>query len=103
MGRKRPERTARRSAERDARKLVRDRERLAALVPGGAPDRPIEVSSSAVIEVRAQGQRCPQCDGPYRIEDHQAESATLRVVSVRCQRCAVARRLWFKLASSAPN
>jgi len=103
MGRKRPERTARRQSERAARQLVRDRERLAALVPGGAPDRPIEVASSSVIEARARGQRCPQCDGSYRIVDHQAESAALRVVEVSCQTCGVTRRLWFRIAATGPN
>jgi hypothetical protein len=103
MGKKRPERTARRKAEREARQLVRDRERLAALVSGGSSDRPIEVSSSSVIEGRAQAQRCPQCEGTYRIDDHQAESATLRMIAVTCQRCGVARRLWFKIITPGPN
>jgi predicted Zn finger-like uncharacterized protein len=103
VGRKRPERTARRKAERAARQLVQDREQLAALVPGGSPERPIEVSSSSVIEVRARSQRCPQCEGSYQIDDHQAPSASLRVVAVRCQRCGVARHLWFALTPSGPN
>jgi predicted Zn finger-like uncharacterized protein len=103
MGKKRPERTARRKAERDARQLVRDRERLAALEPGGAAERPIEVGSSAVIEVRARAQRCPQCDGAYQIEDHQAPSASLRVVAVRCQRCGTPRKLWFRISPSGPS
>ena len=103
MGKKRPERTARRQSERAARQLVRDRERLAALVPGGSPDRPIEVSSSSVIESRARSLRCPQCDGSYRIVDHQAESATLRAVEVSCQTCGVSRRLWFRIAATGPN
>ncbi|HEY7957507.1 MAG TPA: MJ0042-type zinc finger domain-containing protein [Polyangia bacterium] len=103
MGRKRPERTARRRAERGARELVRDREKLAALDIGGSPERPIEVSSSAVIEGRARAQRCPQCGGSYRIEDHQAPSATLREVAVRCAQCGVGRRLWFRITVAAPS
>jgi predicted Zn finger-like uncharacterized protein len=103
VGRKRPERTQRRKAERDARRLVRDRERLAALIPGGAEANPIEVPSAAVIEVRARAQKCPQCEGSYRIDDHQAPSAPLRVVAVTCQRCGVSRRLWFRIAASGPN
>jgi predicted Zn finger-like uncharacterized protein len=103
MGKKRPERTARRKAERDARQLVRDRERLAALSPGGAKEHPIEVASSAVIEVRARAQRCPQCDGAYRLDDHQAPSAQVRLIVVTCQRCGVGRRLWFKIVPSGPN
>jgi predicted Zn finger-like uncharacterized protein len=103
MGRKRPERTARRKGERDARQLVRDRERLAALAPGGARERPIDVPASPVIEVRARSLRCPQCEGAYRVEDHQAESAELRVLAVTCQRCGVARRIWFRIVTNAPN
>jgi hypothetical protein len=103
MGRKRPERTARRSAERKARELVRDRERLAALEPGGSAEHPIAVSSSAVIEVRASSRQCPQCDGPLRIDDHRAPSATLRELAVTCQQCGVARRLWFEIVQSGPS
>jgi predicted Zn finger-like uncharacterized protein len=103
MGKKRPERTARRKSERDARQLVRDRERLAELEPGGSRERPIEVTSSAVIEPRAQAQHCPQCAGSYRIDDHQAESAALRLIAVTCRQCGVARRLWFRITTSAPN
>jgi hypothetical protein len=36
VGRKRPERTERRARERQARQLVRDREKLANLSAGGA-------------------------------------------------------------------
>jgi predicted Zn finger-like uncharacterized protein len=103
MRKKRPDRSTRHGAGRAARQLVRDRERLAALVPGGSADRPIDVPSSAVIETRAEAQRCPQCDGPYRIDDHQAPSASLRELSVQCQRCGVARRLWFRIIASGPN
>jgi hypothetical protein len=103
MSKKRPERTARRKAERDARQLVRDRERLAALEPGGSRERPIEVTSSAVIEPRAQSLPCPQCAGGYRIDDHQAESAALRALAVTCRQCGVSRRLWFCITTSAPN
>jgi hypothetical protein len=103
MGRKRPERTARRRGERKARELVRDRERLAALEAGGSAANPIEVSSSAVIEVRARSLRCPQCDGTLRIDDHRAPSATLREIAVTCQRCGVPRRLWFEIVPSGPN
>jgi len=95
-------RTARRVAERDARKLVRDRERLAALEPGGAAERPIEVPSAAVIEVRVRATPCIQCEGEYAIDDHQ-HAAGLRVVSVTCRQCHVSRRLWFRIAPSGPN
>ena len=101
---KRP-RTERRIAERDARKLVRDRERLAALSLGGARDHPIPVTSSAVIEVRVTGMACPQCEGPYRVLEHNAPASTLglREVLVRCQQCGTSRTLWFRIVTDEPN
>ena len=102
MGRKRPARTARRAQARAARQLVRDKEQLAGLVAGGAAERPIEVSSSAVIEVRARSLPCPQCEGPYKIDDHRSTGG-LRPVDVTCQRCGVARTLWFRIVSADPN
>ena len=102
MGKKRPDRTERRARERAARGLVRDREKLAALSPGGSPARPLEVPSPAVIDSRVAAMRCPQCDGEYALVDHQVDGA-LRVVSVTCRLCHVPRRLWFRLGSSAPS
>lgn len=103
MGRKRPERTERRARERAARQLVRDREKLAALVPGGARERPIEVESSAVIEGRARAVPCAQCQGSYRVAEHRSAGDGTRAVDVRCERCGVARTLWFRIVSSEPN
>ncbi len=99
---KRP-RTDRRIAERDAKKLVRDREKLAALSPGGAREHPITVTSSAVIEIRVRGTPCPQCLGEYRIGDHGSPAPGLRELSVRCQLCGTARTLWFQIISNEPN
>jgi hypothetical protein len=102
MSGKRP-RTARRVAERDAKKLVRDRERLAALVPGGSRERPIEVTSTAVIEIRALAMPCPQCEGQFRIRAHEAPESGIRRVDVTCRQCAAPRSLWFRLVSDEPN
>ncbi len=102
MGKRRPDRTARRAAERAARQLVRDREKLAALSPGGSSERPIHVSSTAVIEIRAHATPCPQCGGELRVRDHRVEGE-LRVVAVTCTRCHVSRELWFRLVSDEPN
>jgi len=96
-------RTSRRAQEREARQLVRDREKLAALVPGGSAERPIVVTSAAVIEVRANAQKCPQCDGWYSIDEHAAPSAGLRRVDVTCRQCHVSRSLWFRIVIDAPN
>jgi hypothetical protein len=56
---KKRERTERRERERAATKLVRAKEKLAKLERGGTQEHPIEVSSSAVIEVRIHGMQCP--------------------------------------------
>jgi len=103
MGRKRPERTERRARERAARELVRDREKLAALSPGGSAERPIEVDSAAVIEGRVRGMPCVQCEGAYRVADHRSAGAGVRALDVRCDRCGVARTLWFRIVSAEPN
>lgn len=98
---KRP-RTERRERERDARRLVRDREKLYLLSPGGSAARPLEVPSPSVIEVRVGAMRCPQCDGEYTLHEHAAD-AGLRVVSVTCRICHVPRKIWFRLGSSLPS
>lgn len=103
MGKKRPDRTARRAHERATRQLVRDREKLAALSPGGSRERPIAVDSAAVVEVRVRALACPQCEGTYRVADHRAPASGLREVDVRCDRCGTPRTLWFRLVTSEPN
>ena len=42
-------RTERREREREAKKLAEARVKLAALEPGGAPDRPVEVTSASGV------------------------------------------------------
>jgi hypothetical protein len=96
-------RTARRAHERAARKLVRDREQLAALERGGSAARPIAVASAAVVEVRARALPCPQCGGEYQLLDHLAHPGGLRQVRVRCRVCGVPRDLWLRLAPDEPS
>jgi len=99
-------RTEQRVRQRDAQKLVRDRERAAELDVGGSPDRPIVVESSSVIEVRARSLRCPQCDAECQILEHTAEriaEVLLRAVKVRCLRCAIERTRWFKIEAPLAN
>lgn len=103
MTRRPRDRSERRIRERDARRLVRDRERLAGLSPGGSAERPIDVNSPAVIESRVGSLRCPQCEGAYALDNHQSAGPGLRVVSVTCRSCRVPRQLWFRLGSSAPS
>ena len=100
---KRPERTLRRAQERAARQLVRDREKLAKLLPGGAADHPISVGSASVVELRARALPCPQCDGELHVVEHRSEGSGIRAVDVRCRQCGVPRTLWFRLASDEPN
>jgi hypothetical protein len=104
MGKKRPERThlrkQRRDAERTARAHVRTRELLARAEAGGMPDHPIDVASSAVIEVRARATPCPQCDGALRLVEHVAESASLRRLELRCAQCGTPRRMWFRIVAA---
>ncbi|CAN5700972.1 hypothetical protein BH11MYX3_BH11MYX3_06500 [soil metagenome] len=102
MSGKRP-RVAKREAERAMKKLVQDREKLALLSPGGSRERPIEVTSSAVIEVRVESLPCPQCEGPYRVREHEAPAPGLRRVDVTCRNCSAQRSLWFRIVSDEPN
>jgi hypothetical protein len=97
---KRP-RTERRVRERDARKLARDLERLAAGEPGAARDNPIDVVSSSVIAVRAQSAKCPLCGGAFTIDHEAAEADGIRTVEVTCRSCATPRKLWFRIVPQA--
>jgi ribosomal protein S27AE len=99
----RRKRTEARERERALRKLVRDREKLAALSAGGSAEHPIQVASAAVVEVRVRHLACPQCGGDYRVADHRAPASGLRSVEVACVRCGVARTLWFRIVSFDAN
>lgn len=106
MSKKARPRTQARQAERAAQKLVRERERLAELEPGGTPARPIEVESAAVVEVQALGAPCIQCGGSMRLEEHAAEGHAgqlLRVVRMRCPSCGTRRVRWFRVSPPRLN
>lgn len=79
------------------------REQLAALLPGGSPDRPIDVASAAVIEVRAGAMACPHCSGLYRVLEHTRPVPGVRRVDVECRYCGVPRTLWFRIVDHEPN
>jgi len=100
---KRP-RTEKRIAARAADKLARRRESLAALEPGGAPDRPIDVTTASVIEVHARALACLRCgESGVRIEEHEAreiEGRRLRVVRVACPQCGARRVVYFRIVES---
>ena len=106
MTKKRP-RTERREQERAAEKLAEARTKLARLEPGGAPDRPIEVTSASVIEVHATSLPCLVCgERSGRIDAHDAithEGRGLRHVRLRCSRCGARRDLYFRIGTALAN
>jgi hypothetical protein len=99
-------RTARRAAGRARDKLGRDRERLMSLEPGGSPQRPIDVESPSVVELRAAALECPFCNVAFRVEAHRAPSAPgmrLREAAVVCPCCGRRRSIWFRLVGPHLN
>ena len=94
-------RTQRRFEERVARGLVRERERLWALEPGGSPERPIDVSSSSVIDPKWRATPCPQCGGTLTLTDEHAQDASHRSVDVKCQTCGAPRTIYFRIVPRA--
>lgn len=103
MAKKPRARTARRVEERAHRALVRDREKLIAKLPGGSEDVPIEVAAASVIEGRARATPCPQCEGDLRVDAHRATASGARALEVTCQRCGVARTMWFRIVGFGAN
>lgn len=92
----------RRSAASETDALVRELEELAALAPGGAPERAIPVDTPAVIDMRAIAQPCPLCEGSMKLEEHAADEIDgirLRVAAVACTSCGVRRKRYFRLAA----
>ena len=99
---KRP-RTVRREEARQSAALARDRERLFRLEAGGTPERPIDVASASVVDVRAAAVPCPRCGGDQAVKEHAAVGGTggarLREARLECRRCGSVRSLWFRLPS----
>ncbi len=99
-------RIERRVDERAAKKLVRDKQRLAGLSPGGSAERPIDVTSAAVIAVRARSIPCPLCAGSLQLDEETAETFDghrRRAAHMVCSRCGVKRVLWFTIGSPLGN
>jgi hypothetical protein len=86
-------RTARRAAERSARKLEDARLKLALLGEGFSADHPIAVDSASQIEPHARSLRCPVDDTPFQVLEHDAR----RVVRVQCKQCGRRFDLHFAL------
>ena len=97
---KKPGRAVRRAWARTHDKLVRDLDRLARLEPGGSPERPVEISSPAVVDVLAVAKPCPLCGGSLALVEHAAEEidgSRLRVARVTCTMCRARRAFYFRL------
>ena len=106
MAAKKRPRTERREADRAAEKLARDRERLAALEPGGCPERSIEVSSASLVEPQAASTPCARCGERVRVDEHTAETIDgmrVRVAKVRCVACGTRRSLYFRIGTTLLN
>lgn len=102
MSKKARPRTERRIVERDLRRTVRVRERIADLERGGTAAYPLEAPSAAVIDGRATAIPCVQCQGEYALVDHEREDG-LRKVAVKCRQCGAPRIFWFRIVESGPN
>jgi hypothetical protein len=101
----RPRRKQREQA-RALRKLVRQTESLAAELPGGSPEQPIDVTSAAVVEGKARATPCIQCGGDLDLRGDRATSTgrgILRELALVCRRCHAPRTLWFRVAPAAVN
>ena len=103
---RRKQRELERKEERAVRKAVKRTESLAAQLPGGAPERPIEVSSASVIENKARSVPCPQCRGTLELRADRATSTArgvLRELALVCRQCHAPRTLWFRIAATQAN
>jgi hypothetical protein len=99
----RRKRTLSREHARRAAGLLRDRERLFLLEPGGSARRPLDVPSASVVESRATTWPCPRCDGRLEVTQHEAvtiEQVRLRRVGVRCKNCGSPREVWLRVHDS---
>jgi hypothetical protein len=95
------ERTKRREVMRGLEKLADAREKLAALEPGGTPERPLEVESASQIEIRAQALPCLRCEGELKLHEHRsivhAKGGPLREIELVCKTCSAHRLVWYRV------
>ncbi len=99
-------RALRREQARDAEKLAMQRQKLARLEPGGAPDHPVVVESASQVEVHARSLQCTRCDGSYRVDEHVAETVggdRLRVAKLVCLVCGARRSVYFRITPPRMN
>jgi hypothetical protein len=75
----------------------------ATLSPIGSRDRPMPVTTTAVIEPRVKRSHCPHCGGEFRLLDHEAPAPALRRVDVMCRQCSAPRSFWFRVLRTDLN
>jgi predicted Zn finger-like uncharacterized protein len=95
-------RVQRRQLERERKKLVAAKWKLASFEPGYRADRPIAVESASQIEPHVRGMRCPGCDASYQVVEHLARSGA-RVVRAKCAQCGRSPEIHFVLRERLPS
>jgi hypothetical protein len=94
-----------RERQRSLRKTVRKIERLADEMPGGSPERPIDVASASVVETKARSMPCVQCGAVgMEIRGERATSTArgvLRELAMVCRRCHAGRAVWLRVVGGA--
>jgi DNA-directed RNA polymerase subunit RPC12/RpoP len=90
-------RSERRAAEREVKKDLERRDKLAALEVGGAPERPIHVATASLVDVMARDSKCHRCGGSVRLEEHFVRD-NQRVARVRCSSCGSEREIFFAVS-----
>lgn len=87
-------RTERRAVEREVKKELERRDKLATLEVGGALERPITVATASLVDVMARDSKCHRCGGAVRLEEHTVRG-NARVARVRCSACGSEREIFF--------
>ena len=88
--------------QREAVKDAKRRLSIAACERGGSPDLPQVVESASVIEPISRSTPCVVCGAEVAIDEHEAKTllgTAVRVVTVKCRQCGVARKTYFQIAS----
>ena len=100
------DRTVRREAARATENSRTERLALARLEPGGSPERPLVVSTAALVEPTARGLPCPACGASVRVVGHTAEERAgrrLHVGRVECSGCSARLERFFEVAPPLLN
>ena len=103
---KKRDRTVRRENDRAVKKDLSARLALAKLEPGGAPSRPLVVTTASLVEPSARAKPCVACGESVRVADHTAETRegrSVRVAHLECPMCGLRRELFFVIEEPLLN